>query len=165
MRKARLFRWRSTGSFPLVCVPLSFGFAILRYRLWDIDAIINKTLVYGSLTALLAGVYAALVVGLGSLAALTTGPVKNEPVVLVVATLATMALVQPMRRRIQGVIDRRFYRRKYDAEMTLAAFSVALRNEVDLNDLRIDLLAMVQETMEPAHVSLWLIRRPLHMAE
>jgi hypothetical protein len=153
------------ASVPLICVPLSFGFAILRYRLWDIDAIINKALVYGSLTALLAGVYAALVVGLGSLAALTTGPVKNEPVVLVIATLATVALVQPMRRRLQATIDRRFYRRKYDAEKTLAAFSVALRNEVDLNDLRIDLLAMVQETMEPAHVSLWLIRRPLHASE
>jgi hypothetical protein len=153
------------SSVPLVCVPLSFGFAILRYRLWDIDAIINKALVYGSLTVLLAGVYAALVVGLGSLAALTTGPVKNEPVVLVIATLATVALVQPMRRRLQGVIDRRFYRRKYDAEKTLAAFSIALRNEVDLNDLRTDLLMMVQETMEPAYVSLWLIRRPLHMAE
>ena len=84
---------------------------------------------------------------------------------LVVATLATVALIQPVRRRLQGVIDRRFYRRKYDAEKTLAAFSVALRNEVDLNDLRIDLLAMVQETMEPAHVSLWLIRRPLHASE
>src|SRR6185437_12259640 len=141
------------SSVPLVCVPLSFGFAILRYRLWDIDAIINKALVYGSLTVLLAGVYAALVVGLGSLAALTTGPVKNEPVVLVIATLVTVALVQPMRRRLQATIDRRFYRRKYDAEKTLAAFSVALRNEVDLNDLRIDLLAMVQEAMEPAHVS------------
>lgn len=148
-----------------VSIPLSVGVAILRYRLWDIDTIINKALVYGSLTALLAGVYAALVGGLGSLAALTTGPVKDEPVVLVIATLATVALVQPMRRRLQAIIDRRFYRRKYDAEKTLAAFSAALRNEVDLNDLRADLLAMVQETMEPAHVSLWLIRRPLHVAE
>jgi hypothetical protein len=153
------------SSVPLVCVPLSFGFAILHYRLWDIDAIINKALVYGSLTVLLAGVYAVLVVGLGSLAALTTGPVKNEPVVLVVATLATVALIQPVRRRIQGVIDRRFYRRKYDAEKTLAAFSVALRNEVDLNDLRTDLLMMVQETMQPTHVSLWLSRRTLHDTE
>ncbi len=153
------------SSVPLICVPLSFGFAILRYRLWDIDAIINKALVYGSLTALLAGIYAALVVGLGSLAALTTGPVKNEPVVLVIATLVTVALVQPVRRRLQALIDQRFYRRKYDAEKTLAAFSVALRNEVDLNDLRTDLLVMVQETMEPAHVSLWLIRRPLHVSE
>jgi hypothetical protein len=153
------------SSVPLVCVPLSFGFAILHYRLWDIDAIINKALVYGSLTALLAGVYAALVVGLGSLAALTTGPVKDEPVVLVIATLVTVALVQPVRRRLQALIDRRFYRRKYNAEKTLAAFSAALRNEVDLNDLRTDLLAMVQETMEPAHVSLWLIRRPLHAGD
>lgn len=152
------------SSLALICVPLSFGFAILRYRLWDIDAIINKALVYGSLTVLLAGVYAILVVGLGSLAALITGPVKDEPVILVISTLVTVALVQPLRRRFQGVIDRRFYRRKYDAEKTLAAFSVALRNEVDLNDLRTDLLTMVQETMQPTHVSLWLIRHPLHTA-
>lgn len=153
------------SSLALICVPLSFGFAILHYRLWDIDAIINKALVYGSLTALLAGVYAALVVGLSSLATLTTRESASRPVALVIATLATVALVQPVRHRIQGVIDRRFYRRKYDAEKTLAAFSIALRNEVDLNDLRIDLLAMVQETMEPAHVSLWLIRRPRHASE
>lgn len=153
------------ASLALICVPLSFGFAILRYRLWDIDAIINKALVYGSLTALLAGVYVALVVGPGSLAALTTGPVKDEPAVLVIATLATVALVQPVRRRLQGMIDRRFYRRKYDAEKALATFSATLRNKVDLNDLRTDLLAMVQDTMEPAHVSLWLIRRPRNAAE
>ncbi len=153
------------SSLALIFVPLSFGFAILRYRLWGIDAIINKALVYGSLTALLAGVYAALVIGLQSLAGITTVHFADQPVALVISTLATVALVQPVRRRLQGVIDRRFYRRKYDAEKTLAAFTVALRNEVDLNDLRTDLLAMVQETMQPAHASLWLIRRPLHAAE
>ena len=153
------------ASLTLIFVPLTFGFAILRYRLWDIDAIINKALVYGSLTALLAGVYAALVIGLQSLAGITAVHFADQPVALVISTLATVALVQPVRRRLQALIDRRFYRRKYDTEKTLAAFSAALRSEVDLNDLRADLLAMVQETMEPAHVSLWLIRRPLHRAE
>jgi hypothetical protein len=153
------------SSLALICVPLSFGFAIFHYRLWDIDAIINKALVYGSLTVLLAGVYAALVIGLQSLAGITTVHFADQPVALVISTLATVALVQPVRRRLQALIDRRFYRRKYDAEKTLAAFSAALRNKVDLNDLRTDLLAMVQETMEPAHVSLWLIRRPLHAGE
>jgi hypothetical protein len=153
------------SSLALICVPLSFGFAIFHYRLWDIDAIINKALVYGSLTVLLAGVYAALVIGLQSLAGIITVHFADQPVALVISTLATVALVQPVRRRLQALIDRRFYRRKYDAEKTLAAFSAALRNKVDLNDLRTDLLAMVQETMEPAHVSLWLIRRPLHAGE
>jgi hypothetical protein len=146
-------------------IPLSFGFAILRYRLWDIDTIINKALVYGSLTALLAGVYAALVIGLQALAAITAIHFSDEPVALVISTLAIVALIQPLRRRIQGIIDRRFYRRKYDAQKTLAAFTDVLRSEVDLNDLSVDLLAVVQETMEPSHVSLWLSSRPLHSAE
>jgi len=147
------------ASLALICVPLSFGFAILRYRLWDIDAIINKALVYGSLTALLAGVYAALVVGLGSLAALTTGPVKNEPVVLVIATLATVALVQPMRRRLQGVIDRRFYRTRYNARHTVEAFAATLRTELDLSELRGHLVGVVEQAMRPSQVSLWMRER------
>jgi hypothetical protein len=155
----------SWSSFPLICVPLGFGFAILRYRLWDIDAIINKALVYGSLTVLLAGVYAGLIVGLQSLATLTRGDIADKPVALVISTLATVALAQPVRRRLQALIDRRFYRRKYDAAKTLAAFSATLRNEVDLNTLRTDLLAMVQETMEPTQVSLWLSQRAPHTAE
>lgn len=155
----------SAGILLSLFVPLAFGFAILRYRLWDIDAIINKALVYGSLTALLAGVYAALVIGLQALAGITTGHFAEQPVALVISTLATVALIQPLRRRLQRVIDQRFYRRKYNAEKMLAAFTAALRSEVDLNDLSRDLLAMVQETMEPAHISLWLSRRPLHNAE
>jgi hypothetical protein len=152
----------SWSSFPLICVPLGFGFAIMRYRLWDIDALINKALVYGSLTVLLAGVYAGLIVGLQSLATLTRGDIANKPVALVISTLATVALVQPVRRRLQALIDRRFYRRKYDAAKTLAAFSATLHGAMDLDTLRVQVLDVVQETMQPAQVSLWLSRRAPH---
>jgi hypothetical protein len=143
----------------LLVIPISIAIAILRSRLYDIDTIINKALVYGSLTALLAVVYTGLVIGLQSLVRLLTGQVSQSPVVIVASTLALYALFQPLRRRIQQVIDRRFYRRKYDAAKTLAAFSVTLRNEVDLEQLRNHLLSVVEETMQPAHVSLWL-RKP-----
>lgn len=145
--------------FSLMLIPIFITIAILRARLWDIDTIINKALVYGSLTVLLAGVYAVLVVGLESLAGITTGRVAGGPLALVISTLATAALIQPVRRRLQTLIDRRFYRRKYNAEKTLAAFSATLRNRVNLNDVRTQLLAMVQETMEPEHISLWLSQR------
>ena len=149
--------------FPLICVPLGFGFAILRYRLWDIDALINKALVYGSLTVLLAGVYVGLIVGLQSLATLIRGDIANKPVALVISTLATVALAQPVRRRLQALIDRRFYRRKYDAAKTLAAFSATLHDAMDLDTLRVQVLDVVQETMQPAQVSLWLSRRAPHI--
>jgi putative effector of murein hydrolase LrgA (UPF0299 family) len=140
----------------LLLIPLTLGFAILRYRLWDIDILINRTLVYGTLTALLALLYVGLVVALQALFKAITGQVGASPVVIVISTLAIANLFQPFRRRIQKIIDRRFYRRKYDAARTLAAFSATLRNEVDLSQLSEQLVAVVQETMQPASVSLWL---------
>ena len=137
-------------------IPLSFGLAILRYRLWDVDVLINKALVYGLLTGLLGALYTGLILGLESLAGAVTGTTGQQPVALVMSTLAIAALFQPVRKRIQNVIDRRFYRKKYDAEKTLAAFSATLRHEVELEQIREQLLAVVQETMQLAHVSLWL---------
>ncbi len=144
-----------------VLFPLSFGFALLRYRLWDIDLIINRTLVYGSLTGLLALIYFSLVIALQSIVHVLTGQVSQTPVVIVASTLAIAALFQPLRHRIQAIIDRRFYRQKYDAVKTVETFSATLRNEVDLSQLREHLLNVVQQTMQPTHVSLWL-RPPEH---
>jgi hypothetical protein len=143
----------------LLLFPLSLGFAILRYRLWDIGVLINRTLVYGALTIILGLVYAGLVIGFQ---ALLRGAIsQTNDVAIVVSTLAIAALFQPLRHRIQAVIDRRFYRRKYDAAKIVAAYSATLRQEVDLDQLREHLVAVVQETMQPAHVSLWL-RPPAH---
>jgi hypothetical protein len=142
--------------FGVLLISLSVGIAILRYRLWDIDILINRTLVYGTLTVMLALLYFGLVIGLQSLARLVTGTISQQPLVIVASTLAIAALFHPLRRRIQTTIDRRFYRQKYDAARTLAAFSATLRNEVDLNTLSEHLVSVVQETMQPAHVSLWL---------
>jgi hypothetical protein len=142
-------------SLGFLTIPIFIAIAILRSRLWDIDTIINKALVYGSLTALLGALYAGLIVGLTSLAGLLTKQ-TSDPVALVVSTLAIWVLFQPARRRIQSFIDRRFYRKKYDAVKTLAAFSATLRQEVDLNQLSTHLLDVVQQTMQPASASLWL---------
>ncbi len=136
-------------------IPICTAIAVLRYRLWDIDVIINKALVYGSLTLLLSAVYLGLVLGLESLASILGGA-TNQPVALVISTLAIAALFQPVRTRLQQVIDQRFYRKKYNAEKALAAFSATLRNEVDLNQLREHLITIVNETMQSEHVSLWL---------
>src|SRR6266567_7047908 len=147
------------GNVVPILIPLSFGFAILRSRLWEIDVIIHRTLVYGTLTVLLAMVYVSLVIGVHSLAHRLTGQVLDSPLVIVGSTLLIAALFQPLRHRIQNTIDRRFYRRKYNAVRTLEAFSADLRNEVDLNTLTERLRAVVQETMQPTHISLWL-RKP-----
>ncbi len=137
-------------------IPLSIGIAVLRYRLYDIDIIIRRTLVYTTLTVILALLYVGLVISLESLVRLFTGQVSQAPVIIVASTLAIAALFQPLRRGMQRIIDRRFYRSKYDAAKTLASFSATLRNEVDLDQLREQLLAVVQEAMQPVHVSLWL---------
>jgi hypothetical protein len=129
--------------------------------LWDIDILINRTWVYGTLTVSLALVYVGLVIGLQALIRLFTGQVSQSPVIIVASTLAIYALFQPLRQRIQAIIDRRFYRRKYDAAKTVEAFSATLRSEVDLGQLRVHLLDVVEETMQPTFVSLW-VRPPEH---
>jgi hypothetical protein len=135
-------------------LPIAAGIAILRYRLYDIDVVINRTLVYGVLTAALALVYVASIVLLqGLFRALTGG---NSQLAVVASTLAIAALFVPLRRRVQAFIDRRFYRRKYDIATTLQAFNVRLRNDVDLDSVADDLVEVVNETMQPTHVSLWL---------
>jgi hypothetical protein len=134
----------------LTLIPISIGIALLRSHLFDVDTLINRVLVYGALTGVLGLLYLAGVVLLQRL----TG--QTQPLLVVLTTLASAALVQPLRRALQRGIDRRFYRRKYDAAQTLAAFSATLRDEVDLGRLRADLLAVVEETMQPQHVSLWL---------
>jgi len=135
-------------------VPTAIGVAILRYRLYEIDLIVNRTLVYGSLSAMLVALYFGGIVVLQRVFVALTG--QQSTLAVVVSTLAIAALFNPLRRRVQGFVDRRFYRRKYDARKTLEVFSAQLRDETDLNALSEDLVGVVRETMQPAHVSLWL---------
>jgi hypothetical protein len=142
--------WFDPFTFALLGLWAAIAVAVLKYRLYDIDRVINRALVYGVLTAVLAGLYVGLAVGLGSLVG------KDNSLVIAGSTLVVAALFRPARRRVQGFIDRRFYRRKYDAVRTLEAFTARLRDEVDLESLTSDLLVVVQGAVEPAHASLWL---------
>jgi hypothetical protein len=145
-------------SLVIAAVPIAAGIAILRYRLYDIDILINRTLVYGALTLLLALIYFGGVVPAQTTLRTLTG--QESSLAIVASTLLIAALFSPLRSRIQSFIDRRFYREKYDATRTLAAFSATLRHETDLDRLGGELVSVVRETMQPGHASLWL--RPMH---
>jgi MFS family permease len=141
----------------LVCLPIAVGIAVLKYRLYDIDIIINRTLVYGSLTLMLLLVYFGGVTTTQALFRTLTGQQQQPQLAVVVSTLAIAALFNPLRHRIQSFIDRRFFRSKYDARKTLESFSARLREETDLEALDAELVSVVRETMQPEHVSLWLL--------
>jgi hypothetical protein len=142
-------------------IPLAAGIAILKYRLYDIDVIINRTLVYGVLTASLALVYLGGVAASQAIFRALTGQDQQPQLAVVASTLAIAALFNPLRRRVQAFVDRRFYRRKYDAQRVLAGFSATLRDETDLSRLNQDLVGVVRETVQPEHVSLWLRTPPV----
>ncbi len=135
-------------------VPIAVGFAVLKYRLYNVDILINRTLVYGSVTVTLVALYFGGIVVLQRIFVILTG--QQSTLAVVVSTLVIAALFNPLRRRVQGFVDRRFYRKKYDARKTLEAFSLKLRDETDLEALNNDLVGVVRETMQPEHVSLWL---------
>jgi hypothetical protein len=143
-------------SVALLGLPVFTGIAIVRYRLYDIDLLINRTLVYGSLTLMLALVYFGGVTATQALFQTLTGQQKLPQLAVVVSTLVIAALFNPLRHRMQSFIDRRFYRSKYDAAKTLDTFSARLREETDLTTLSEELVGVVSETMQPEHVSLWL---------
>jgi hypothetical protein len=146
--------WGVFFGLSVITLPAAIGIAILRYRLYDIDLLINRTLVYGSLTGILVAVYVGGVVALQTLFRLLTG--GGSTFAVVASTLAIAALFNPLRRRVQALVDRRFYRRKYDASKTLAAFNARLRDETDLKALSDDLVGVVRSTVQPEHASLWL---------
>jgi hypothetical protein len=150
----RLLLFRTGFSLSFLLVPLSISVAVLRSHLFDIDVLINRTLVYGTLTAMLIGLYFGGIVVLQRLFIVITG--EKSTLAVVASTLVIAALFNPLRRRIQSFIDRGFYRKKYDARKTLESFSAKLRDETDLDALRNDLVGVVRETMQPQHVTLWL---------
>jgi hypothetical protein len=137
-------------------IPIAMGFAVLRYRLYDIDVVINRALVYGPLSATLAALYFGGVAATQTIFRTLTGQEQQPQLAIVVSTLVIAALFNPLRHRIQSFIDRRFYRKKYDARKTLETFSATLREETDLETLNGELTKVVKETMQPEHVSLWL---------
>jgi hypothetical protein len=138
----------------VLSIPLFIGFAVLRAHLFDIDTVINRTLVYGYLTVVLIALYFSGIIVLQRVFIALTG--QQSTLAVVASTLTKAALFNPLRRRVQALVDRRFYRRKYDAGTTLAAFSSRLREETDLDSLSDDVLGVVRETMQPEHASLWL---------
>jgi hypothetical protein len=142
-------------SVALVALPVSVGIAVLRYRLYEIDRIVSRSLVYGSVSAILAGLYFGIVLALQQI---FSGFAGGSDLAIAGSTLAVAALFRPARRRFQAFVDRRFYRRRYDAQRTLEGFSTRLRDEIDLDALGGELRGVVQQTMQPAHVSLWLRR-------
>ena len=143
--------------FLMMSFPISLTISIVRYRLWDIDVVINRAVVYGLLTALLIGVYFGLVLVSQNAFVAITG--QESQLAVVISTLAIAALFTPLRRRVQQIVDRRFYRQKYDAERTLTRFADAVRNEVDIDDVQAELLRAVNDTMQPKSVGLWLRER------
>jgi hypothetical protein len=142
----------------LIGFPIAITIAILRHNLWDIDVIIRKTAVYTVLTALLALVYFGVIILLQGVFEAVSG--QDSPIIIVISTLIIAALFAPLRRRVQDFIDRRFYRRKYDAERTLAEFGRFVRDATDLDALAAELLQILQETMQPDQVLLWLVDQP-----
>jgi hypothetical protein len=145
------------GLSPMM-IPIFIGVAILRSRLWDIDLIIRRTLIYSTLTLALGLIYLGAVITLQNLLGGLTGERQPE-IVTVISTLMIAALFTPLRRRIQSFIDRRFYRRKYNAEQALSTFAALARNETDLDQLKVDVVEVVEQTVQPEHASLWLVRR------
>lgn len=146
--------WGPIFVIAAVIIPVSIGIAMLKYRLYDIDVIISRALVYGPLTVAIAGVYVGGVIGLQALSRAAVG--QHSDLAIAIVTLAVAALFNPLRRRLQLFVDRRFYRHKYDAARTLAALSARLRDEVDLDQMTGELTSVIQETMQPASVALWL---------